>query len=570
LIGEPFVVVGTVPAEVHVAQHRVLHAARKQFAQGELVERLDDGERADRRKRANSDRLGAVFHLDREVAHRHPVVQENPRLRFLDHVPKVFPTRMFCRRVFRLFRAGETDERIFWIPPIELDGHVDCRFRRPGRGHNQQRLAAGDTTFIEHPGREALDFLDLLVDPDSVHANHVGEGHQPGGEQRVKACERAHADAHLLDADARVAVRVDMDHAAILQAVGKQARDLSQGFLLREGIIADAIQLARKGKDGGGRHLSRIQEEEEKSLLAARQKIPVFLGPVKHNGYPYRFETFGIFIKNERPEPMERTHSHCEIEMNLVERGTLRYQLGEEERVVREGDLLVFSGLQPHRLTHSSRDCVFTCFTFPITFFSGWQLDATFTREMLAGHLLMETDPAEFAQDRYRFQRWQTDLKREDPRYMRLVLLEARARIERLALSHRESRPRLERGPKPPRLHLTSVTRMIAFIVEHLCEGRLTLADIARAANLNPSYASTAFRREIGQSPITFLTSQRLLYAKFLLVTTTASILEIAFDCGFGSSSQFYAAFKRHSFTTPVAFRNAYQPQSDSPSAGLN
>ena len=41
------------------------------------------------------------------------------------------------------------------------------------------------------------------------------------------------------------------------------------------------------------------------------------------------------------------------------------------------------------------------------------------------------------------------------------------------------------------------------------------------------------------------------------LAETNTSILQIAYDCGFGSSSRFYDIFKRRTGTTPRLFRSS-------------
>lgn len=250
---------------------------------------------------------------------------------------------------------------------------------------------------------------------------------------------------------------------------------------------------------------------------------------------------------------MERIHSHVEIELNYVEQGEIHYLFGAEQRVFKAGTLCAFLGLEPHQLIYSSPDSLFSWLTIPISYFAGWNLSNNLTDRILSGEIIMDVESADAESDAMRFARWRQDLERDDPRYLRVILIEVQARLERLALNKELVRGktawRKVRGWSSP------VSRMTACILQHLTDPELTLNEIAASANLNASYASTLFSRKSGASPIAFLTKQRLAYAKFMLVTTDLTVLDVALSCGFGSSSQFYAAFKKQFGHTPSELR---------------
>ncbi len=63
------------------------------------------------------------------------------------------------------------------------------------------------------------------------------------------------------------------------------------------------------------------------------------------------------------------------------------------------------------------------------------------------------------------------------------------------------------------------------------------------------------FREKFGVSPYAYLLTYRIESAKMLLRTTTLSITDIAYDCGFGSSSQFTNTFKERQGVLPSVFR---------------
>ncbi|MFB2699472.1 AraC family transcriptional regulator [Aeromonas veronii] len=98
---------------------------------------------------------------------------------------------------------------------------------------------------------------------------------------------------------------------------------------------------------------------------------------------------------------------------------------------------------------------------------------------------------------------------------------------------------------------------MQGYILKNLSK-KISIDELAAFVDLNPSYATTLFRKEVGLSPVEFIVSKRIEYVKFLLVTTNKPILDIAMDAGFGSSSRFYDAFTAAVNLTPVAYRKKH------------
>jgi len=92
------------------------------------------------------------------------------------------------------------------------------------------------------------------------------------------------------------------------------------------------------------------------------------------------------------------------------------------------------------------------------------------------------------------------------------------------------------------------------FIHEHLGE-RLTLADLARVAGLNPTYFSDSFARTVGLRPMDYLTRRRLERAQYLLVTTQWAVKDIAQEVGITDAAYFARVFTRHCRMSPQRYR---------------
>ena len=83
----------------------------------------------------------------------------------------------------------------------------------------------------------------------------------------------------------------------------------------------------------------------------------------------------------------------------------------------------------------------------------------------------------------------------------------------------------------------------------------LTVSEIAKAVNLSPSYFSKVFKKSTALSPYDYLLSVRLDKAKELLVNSDIPISEIAYRCGFNSTSNFIYFFKKETGLSPLKFR---------------
>ena len=76
-----------------------------------------------------------------------------------------------------------------------------------------------------------------------------------------------------------------------------------------------------------------------------------------------------------------------------------------------------------------------------------------------------------------------------------------------------------------------------------------TLTDseqLSERLGVSPRYLRRLFQQHVGMSPMAYLMSQRLLFAKKLLHESTLSVTEIAYQCGFESIRTFNRAFKQH------------------------
>ncbi|GAP96911.1 AraC family transcriptional regulator [Leptolyngbya sp. NIES-2104] len=105
-------------------------------------------------------------------------------------------------------------------------------------------------------------------------------------------------------------------------------------------------------------------------------------------------------------------------------------------------------------------------------------------------------------------------------------------------------------APQPSGLTTRQVRQAIDYVQAHL-DRNLSLAEIAAAVNISPTYFSRLFKRATGRSPHQYVIQQRIERAEELLKTTDLAIANIALQVGFSSQSHLTQHFKRLTGVTP-------------------
>lgn len=100
--------------------------------------------------------------------------------------------------------------------------------------------------------------------------------------------------------------------------------------------------------------------------------------------------------------------------------------------------------------------------------------------------------------------------------------------------------------------------RLLAYIDAHLSDNAaLSLGQLAQEAHLSEFHLARMFRLSMGCSIHGWIVQQRLVRACHWLTHSTLHVTEIAWRCGFHSSSHLHQAIKKHLHTTPLHIRQA-------------
>ena len=121
------------------------------------------------------------------------------------------------------------------------------------------------------------------------------------------------------------------------------------------------------------------------------------------------FAAFGLAAYQGAPQPMAHYHRHHEIELNLVQRGSLSYLFSATMVSVPAGQLVVFWGVLPHRVVQVTPGTIFHWLTVPLGMFLQWRLPARLTRQVLSGFPICDQDTSRAMLDQALFEQWQRD-----------------------------------------------------------------------------------------------------------------------------------------------------------------
>ena len=81
--------------------------------------------------------------------------------------------------------------------------------------------------------------------------------------------------------------------------------------------------------------------------------------------------------------------------------------------------------------------------------------------------------------------------------------------------------------------------------------------ELAALVRLNPSHFGRAFRNSFGEPPHEYVIRRRVEHAQGLMLSTDASLSEIALNCGLADQSHLTRLFRRFAGESPRAWRRA-------------
>ena len=98
-------------------------------------------------------------------------------------------------------------------------------------------------------------------------------------------------------------------------------------------------------------------------------------------------------------------------------------------------------------------------------------------------------------------------------------------------------------------------SRRLTAQVDANLSGKIVIKDLAAALDMSVGHFCRAFKRTFGMPARIWIRQRRIELAQGLMVTTSASLSEIALTCGMSDQSHFTRAFRRIVGETPSSWR---------------
>lgn len=275
----------------------------------------------------------------------------------------------------------------------------------------------------------------------------------------------------------------------------------------------------------------------------------------KMNERLFDFLDAGFSAFSGRPDPGQR-HRHNEVELVVFEHEGIEALYGDRQMTVPPGRLVALWGAMPHRALRVGARTAGHGIRIPLPWVLQWKLPEAFVRRLLHFDVIVSTPRDTPARDLDLVKEWARLLAGRTTEQRELVLLEAHARLLRLALATRAGTR--TRGRSFPEARFGLFERILKIVSERYREP-LTIPEIARALRVSRTHVMRQFRKVAGMTILDYLTQRRVSCAQRLLTTTDRKMIDIAYEAGFNSATRFYACFKRLIGISPARYRRRMQ-----------
>ena len=266
--------------------------------------------------------------------------------------------------------------------------------------------------------------------------------------------------------------------------------------------------------------------------------------------FPFRIDEHVLSARDNADEPF---HWHSYLEITRILEGSGRYYVNGQAFEVGPGDIIIFNNAELHGWQVLQRELKVWAMVFApgLVAGSGDFSDMGYLRPFIErGRNFRNRIGAEEG-----YARQIADIMGEireewgeQAPGCRLMIKADVLRILTMLVRHYDDgrgAPGGDRGKALRRLRPA-----LEYIDANYC-GRVTLKEAAERVYMSPNYFSHFFHAATDVSLSDYVSLRRIRKARELLETTGKSIYEIAMECGFPNSSNFYRLYRKHTGKSP-------------------
>jgi AraC-like DNA-binding protein len=280
--------------------------------------------------------------------------------------------------------------------------------------------------------------------------------------------------------------------------------------------------------------------------------------PISRRAFPFEL------LHAEGPaNNMPSFHWHDFMELSWVRRGSGVYEIEDKVFHVSRGDVVIINNCERHRVTYHPQAPLYeTVFHFAPQLLCPREaegLDAGYLRLFLYDGATFTNAPALPPAVRKEVGRLVAAIREEYSARRPWSELMIKARLLTL-VTHLLRASGLSEQPDPRgvaarRRNVARLERILAHIRRGFAS-ELSLGGIAARFDMNPSYFSDYFHRNLGITFSEHLARVRIQEALRLLAEDRQSVTQIALACGFNTPASFYRAFRRVTGGSPRDVRS--------------
>lgn len=252
-------------------------------------------------------------------------------------------------------------------------------------------------------------------------------------------------------------------------------------------------------------------------------------------------------------------HWHDELEVVVVEKGSVLIQIGSVRQEVAEGNGCFINAGVLHAVEKSSDDEMEERSIVFHPRLVGGSMDSVFWQKYVLPVVSDRSLPGIYLDAAVSWQKemlsyirtaWEVCAMEKDD-----YEIAARNALSRcLSLLHRQQMGQKGGQTEKALRQNERIKTMLKFVQDHFDEA-ITVRQIAESVSVSESECMRCFRNTIGVTPIAYLKSYRLQCASELLKNTDFPVSDIGGRCGFFEMSYFSRAFREVYGVTPSRYR---------------
>jgi AraC-like DNA-binding protein/mannose-6-phosphate isomerase-like protein (cupin superfamily) len=253
------------------------------------------------------------------------------------------------------------------------------------------------------------------------------------------------------------------------------------------------------------------------------------------------------------------SHWNEELEFLFIDKGCAQFYVGQEKIVVNSGDILIIPPNILHSCSRVSQgEIVFYAILVHYHFLSSFENDLIQSKYISSLFLQQRNYPQVITQE------MDSELKvlpllkeiagayqNKVPGYelkIKAMLFDILFRLETCVTDTKSTSHRSRRNHNS-----LPAIKLLAYVQENYTK-RISLHDMAKQVNMNPSYFCRYVKKHFDLTPLDLLNQHRLSEAVNLLETTDKKIVEISHLTGFSNVNRFTETFKKVYGCTPTYY----------------